>query len=111
MGSAERQEAGNLWAFVMGAMVGAGVALLLTPESGSAVRGLLRDFATRAKDELDDAVDHSMDAWNRARDRGEEILERGKESLDEAGHQVKEFAEEGRRKVNEAKDELSSQHR
>ena len=111
MGSAERQDSGNLWAFVTGAMVGAGVALLFTPESGAQLRGLLRDFATRAKDELDNAVDRSVDSWDDVRDRGEDILEKGKESLHEAGHQMKEFADAGRRKAKEAKDELSSQRR
>jgi gas vesicle protein len=111
MGTPERYESGNLSAFVTGALVGAGVALLLTPESGTDLRRLLRDFVGRAKDQLDEAIDHGADAWDSVSDRGEEFLEKGKESLQEAGRRTKEFAEEGRRKVNEAKDELSSQRR
>ncbi len=111
MGSPDQYESGNLSAFVTGALVGAGVALLFAPQSGSQMRGLLRDYATRAKDELDEAVDHGTDAWDSAKDRGEEFLEKGKESLREAGRQAKGFAEEGRKTVNATKDELSSQHR
>jgi gas vesicle protein len=111
METPERHESGNLSAFVTGALVGAGVALLLTPESGTELRKFLRDFMVRAKDQLDDAADHGADAWDSTSDLGEEFVEKGKESLHEAGRRTREFAEEGRKKVKEAKDELSSQHR
>ena len=83
MGSPEKHEGGNLTAFVTGALVGAGVALLFTPESGSELRKLLRDFVARAKDQLDEAIDHGADAWDLAGDRGEDLPEQGKESLRE----------------------------
>ena len=111
MGSSDRHESGNLSVFIAGALVGAGVALLFAPQSGSQMRGMLRDYAARAKDELDEAVDRGADAWDSARDSGEELLEKGKESLREAGRQAKGFVEEGTKTANETKDELSSQHR
>ncbi len=107
----DKHESGNLSAFIAGALVGAGVALLFAPQAGSEMRALLRDYAARGKDELDDAVDRGADAWDSARDRGEELVEKGKESLREAGRQAKGFAEAGRKTVNETKDELASQHR
>lgn len=111
MGSSHKHESGTLSVFIAGALVGAGVALLFAPKSGSQMRGLLRDYAARAKDELDEAVDLGTDAWNRARDRGEELIEKGQNTLREAGRQAKGFAEAGRKIVNETKDELASQHR
>ncbi len=111
MESSDRHESGTLSAFIIGAMVGAGVALLFAPQSGSQMRGLLRDYAARAKDELDEAIDRGADAWDSARDRGEELVEKGKESLREAGRQAQGFAEAGSRTVNGIKDDLSSQHR
>jgi gas vesicle protein len=110
MGSSHKHESGTLSAFIAGALVGAGIALLLTPNSGSQMRGLLRDYASRAKDELDEAVELGTDAWNNARDCGEELIEKGKNTLREAGRQAKGLAEAGRKAVNEIKDELASQH-
>lgn len=97
MGSSDRHDSGNVSAFLAGALVGAGVALLFAPQAGSQLRGLLRDRAARAKDELDDAVDRGANAVDSASARGEEFLDKGKESLREAGRQVKGFAEEGRK--------------
>ena len=61
MESSDRHESGNLSAFITGALVGAGVALLFAPQSGAQLRGLLRDYAARATDELDEAVDHGAE--------------------------------------------------
>lgn len=111
MGSSDMPESGTLSAFVAGALVGAGIALLFAPQSGAQTRGLLRDYAARAKDGLDDAVGRGADAWDHAKDQGHELVEKGKDSLREAGRQVKGLAEEGRKTINEAKDELVSPHR
>lgn len=100
MGLSDRHASGNFSAFIIGALIGAGIALLFAPRSGSQMRGRLRDYAARVKDELDDAVD-----------RGEEFLEKGKDCLREAGRQVNGLAEERRKTVNDTKDELASPHR
>ena len=104
-------KSGTLSAFIAGAVVGAGVALLFAPQMGSQLRGLLRDYAARGKDELDDAVDRGANVLDSAVERGQEFVEKGKESLREAGRQAKGFAEVGRQAVNDTKDELASQHR
>ena len=104
-------ESGNLSVFITGALIGAGVALLFAPQSGAQMRGLLRDYAARAKDELDDVVDQGADALDSTMERGHEFVEKGKDSLREAGRQAKEFAEAGKQAVNETKDELASHHR
>jgi gas vesicle protein len=107
MESSDRQESGTLSAFITGALVGAGVALLFAPQAGSQMRALLRDYAARGEEELESAVDRGADAW----DRGQEFVEKGKESLREAGRQAQGFAEAGIKTVSGIKDELSSQHR
>jgi gas vesicle protein len=96
MESSDRHESGNLSIFIAGALLGAGVALLFAPQSGTQMRGLLRDYAARAKDELDEAVDRGADLWDSAKDRGQEFVEKGKESLREAGRQAKGVAEAGK---------------
>jgi gas vesicle protein len=111
MGSSDKDESGNLSVFIAGALVGAGDTLLFAPQSGSQRRRLLRDYAARAKNELDDAGDCGADAWDSAEDRGQEFVEKGKESLREAGRQAKGFAEAGRNTVHDTTDALASQHR
>lgn len=109
MGSSERSESGNLAGFFVGALVGAGIALLFAPQSGAQTRGLLRDCAARAKNELDEAVDHGAEVMDNAVERGHVLVEKGKESLRETGRQAKELAEAGRTAFNDTKDELVSQ--
>jgi len=108
-GSADRPESGILTGFFVGALVGAGIALLFAPQSGAQMRGLLRDCAARAKDELDEAVDHGAEVMDSAIERRHEFVEKGKESLRETGRQAKELAEAGRTAFNDTKDELASQ--
>lgn len=111
MGTSDRHESGSLSVFFVGALVGAGVALLFAPQSGAQMRGLLRDYAARAKDELDEVVDRGTEALDSAAERGQEFVEKGKESLRESGRQAKGFAEAGRNAVNDIKAELVSQQR
>ncbi len=111
MGSTDRSESGNLAGFFAGALVGAGIALLFAPQSGAQMRGLLRDYATRAKDEMDEAVDRGTEALDSAVERGQEFVEKGKESLRETSRQAKGFAAAGRQAVNHIKDELATPHR
>ena len=111
MQPSNRDESGSLSVFITGALVGAGIALLFAPQSGSQMRGLLRDYAARAKDDFDDAVDQGAEMLDSTVERGQEFVEKGKESLREAGRQAKGFAEAGKQAVNETKDELSPLHR
>ena len=104
-------ESGSLSVFITGALIGAGVALFFAPQSGAQMRGLLRDYAARAKDELDEVVDQSAEALDSTIERGHDFVEKGKDSLREAGRQAKGFAEAGKQAVNETKEELTSQHR
>ena len=103
MESADTHESGTLSAFLAGALIGVGVGLLFAPQ-------VLRDYATRAKDGLDEAITHGADVWDSARDRGEELIEKGKESLREAGSQVKSFTETGKNSATGTRDDLASPH-
>ena len=111
MNSSERSEPGNFGAFMTGALVGAGIALLFAPEAGSQVRNRLRDFATRYAKELDETVDRGAQMLDDSIDRGHELLEKGKESLQQVGRQAKGLAEAGSKAVNEATGEITSPNR
>jgi gas vesicle protein len=85
-------------AFLAGAFIGAGVALLFAPQAGSELRGMLRNYAADAKDEL---VERGQEAWDTAVDRGKEYYDKGQETLHEAGRAAKEFAKQGQDKIAE----------
>jgi len=86
-------------AFMAGALIGAGVALLFAPQPGSELRGMLRNYANRAKDDL---MDKGQEAWDTAVERGKQYYDRGEEALREAGRSAKEFAKQGQDAVREA---------
>ena len=59
MESSESDESGTFRAFMTGALIGAGIALLFAPQTGAKLRGLLRDRVTRSTQELDEAFARS----------------------------------------------------
>ena len=68
-------------AFLAGALIGGGVALLLAPQSGTELRGMLSNYTNRAKEDL--------------LEKAEEVYDKGEEVVREAGRTAKEFAEQG----------------
>jgi len=88
-------------AFIAGALIGAGVALLFAPQTGSELRGMLRNYASRAKDE---AFDRGRAAWDTAVERGREYYEQGQEAVQEAGKTAKEYAQSGKEALREARE-------
>ena len=86
-------------AFMAGALIGAGVALLFAPQTGSELRGMLRSYAARAKDE---AMERGKAAWDTAVERGKEYYEKGQETMQEAGRSAHEFVQSGKEAVREA---------
>jgi gas vesicle protein len=83
-------------AFLAGALMGAGLALLLAPKSGPETRNMLRDYAERAKEDLmerteeakatlSSAMEHGKAAFESAKQRGKETLETAKDAVREVG--------------------------
>jgi gas vesicle protein len=83
-------------AFLAGALIGAGVALLLAPQSGAQTRSMLRDYAGKAKDEvrergreakatLDTAIERGKEAYETVTGRVRETFESGREATRQAG--------------------------
>jgi gas vesicle protein len=101
-------------AFVAGAFIGAGVALLLAPQTGSELRGMLRSYASRAKDEM---TDRGREAWDTAIDRGKEYMETGREAVKEAGRTARDYMESGKEAIRTGKETMkeagreATQHR
>jgi gas vesicle protein len=101
-------ESSNWSAFLSGVFIGAGVALLLAPQSGSEFRSTLRDYASKAKDELDDVAEQGRATWDTAVQRGQEYVEGGKQALRNAGRAAREFVDETTQKAERTADEAMS---
>ena len=88
-GTSSNEGSKEVLAFLAGALIGACVAMLLAPQQGSELRGRLRDYANRAKNDL---LDMGQEAWDTAVGRRTEYYKKGEEAVRDAGHSAKEFA-------------------
>ncbi len=95
-------------AFMAGALIGAGVALLLAPQSGQELRSTLRDYASKAKDDLDEAADQGRAAWDQAMERGQDYMESGKQTLRQAGRAAREFVDDKVESARQSMEETTS---
>jgi gas vesicle protein len=92
-------------AFLAGAFIGAGLALLFAPQTGQELRGVLRNYASRA---TDDMMERGREAWDTAVERGREYMERGQEAIHEAGRTARDYAQSGQDRIKEAGREAAS---
>ena len=88
--------------FLAGACIGAGIALLLAPQSGAQLRTSLRGYAERTKDELNDAWESAVDSGKEYVERGKEYIEEGQEALMAAGKMVDKAIHQGKKFVKNA---------
>lgn len=71
-------------AFVLGAMTGAAVALLMAPTTGEEMRRILGDKARDAQDKAEEAARQGRDLIDRNRETISSAFERGKEAYQQA---------------------------
>jgi len=71
-------------AFVLGAVTGAAVALLLAPASGEEVRRLLGERAREGRDRAGEAARQGREVWIRQRETITNAFERGREAYEQA---------------------------
>ena len=71
-------------AFVLGAITGAAVALLMAPASGEETRRMLADKAREGRDRAGDAARQGKELWNRQREQVATAFERGREAYQQA---------------------------
>ena len=72
--------------FTVGALIGAGVALLYAPQAGKETRKLLVKKARRFKDKAQDTVEHAQEFIEDRKADVAAVFESGKELLDQAKH-------------------------
>ncbi|MBS0183103.1 MAG: YtxH domain-containing protein [Nitrospira sp.] len=118
----EMEDATGWLAFVAGALIGVGLALLFAPQPGSELRGMLHGRINRAKDDL---MDKGQEAWDTAVERGKEyhyngegtirdvrrsakgFAMQGQQTMRDVGRSAREFAKRGQNVVEEAANEAS----
>jgi gas vesicle protein len=71
-------------AFLTGAIIGAGAALLLAPQSGAKTRKLLKDYAEKAQDETWERVQKAKSTLDSAIEKGKEFVNEKKTLLSSA---------------------------
>jgi len=71
-------------AFVLGAITGAAVALLVAPASGEETRRLLAEKAREGREKAGEAARQGRELWNRQKDTLAGAFERGREAYNQA---------------------------
>jgi gas vesicle protein len=71
-------------AFVLGALTGAAVALLMAPQSGEETRRLLAEKAREGRERAGEAARQGRELWNRQRETLTGAFERGREAYQQA---------------------------
>jgi gas vesicle protein len=82
--SEDRGAGGVLVAFMLGAIAGAAVALLVAPASGEETRRKLGERAREGRDKAAEAARHGREFIRNQRDGLSSAFERGKEAFDQA---------------------------
>jgi gas vesicle protein len=71
-------------AFVLGAITGAAVALLMAPASGEETRRILADKAREGREKAGEAARQTRELWERQRETLGTAFERGREAYQQA---------------------------
>jgi gas vesicle protein len=90
-----------LLAFLLGGVVGAGLALLFAPLSGRETRERIKDLVEDVKEKADGAVDE-------IREKVKEALDVGKRALEEKKTMVSAAIEAGKEAMEKEKERLTS---
>ncbi len=82
-----------LLSFLLGSMVGAGLALLVAPQTGTETRRRIRDFADDITDKASDYIEQAKSKAASSIDKGKEVLEAKKSAVTAAFEAGKEAYE------------------
>lgn len=100
----ERESGGGVGSFLLGALLGAGVALLFAPRSGAETQQELKERAIRFRDaaeermketqaQIEERLEHARDELMQRVDAVKEAVEAGKTTAEEARHELEDRIE------------------
>ncbi len=108
----ERGGGPGIGTFLLGAAIGAGLALLFAPQSGAQTRADIRRRARQAKDSAarvaGDVTDQVTDTFQDARRRVEEQLDHARDAIHAKRDQVLDAMDAGRAAADEARIDLET---
>ena len=104
------KESGGVGSFLLGVAIGAGVALLLVPQSGAETRRGLsrsaRNVGRVAQGAVEDAADSIAGTYHQAREQVETRIDTARQAIDLKKRQVSRAMEAGREAAQQARDDL-----
>jgi gas vesicle protein len=105
----------TLLAFFLGGLVGAGVALLLAPKSGSETRQIIKEYAGEAKGKADVYLDKVKGSATTIVDKVKEsatsVLEKGKEFVEGQKTVLTSAVEAGKEAYEKEKEKLTTERK
>jgi gas vesicle protein len=104
------KNSGGVGDFLLGALIGAGVALLFAPRSGRETRADIsrraRAAQDRVRDVANDVTDQVVDTFETARSRIEEQIDSARSAIVNKKEQVSRAMEAGREAAHQARSDL-----
>jgi len=91
-----------LLTFLMGAVVGAGVALLVAPKTGEETRKRIKELADDAKEKAEEYIEQVKGKATTYIEKGKDILEKEKTLLSDYVDKGKEFVEKEKSVISKA---------
>ena len=100
------RRSGGVSPFLWGALLGAGVALLLAPRSGRETQAEIRRTTERLRMGVEDRVSTARDAVSRTRGRVQDRIEDVRDAIETRASQARSAFDTGRRAASEARSDL-----
>ena len=108
----EEKGGGGFGIFLLGAAIGAGIALLLAPQSGEETRRDIKrkagEMKDAAKDVAGDLSDTVVDRYSRAKRSVGSTIDSARQAIDMKKHQATEAIRAGREAAAQARQELEA---
>jgi gas vesicle protein len=108
----EEKSGGGIGSFLLGAAIGAGLALLLAPQSGEETRRDIKRKASEmkdaAKDVAGDLSDTVVDRYSKAKRTVGTTIDSARQAIDLKKHQATEAIRAGREAAAQAREELEA---
>jgi gas vesicle protein len=108
----EEKSGGGLGSFLLGAAIGAGIALLLAPQSGEETRRDIKrkagEMKDAAKDVAGDLSDTVIDRYAKAKRTVGSTIDSARQAIDLKKHQATEAIRAGREAAAQAREELEA---
>ena len=108
----ESEKGGSFGSFLLGAALGAGIALLLAPQSGEETRRDIKrkaaEMTDAAKDAAGDLSDSVVDQYSKAKRTMGTTIDSARHAIDLKKHQAAEAIRAGREAAAQAREELEA---